>query len=204
VLKEQDKQGKISEAGLEKLVKLENEYRGNHEKLMAAYAHGETVGGKPWEERLRSLTVAQSEYGRNGKGLVTKLHEATSAMKELREEGASVPLMFKKLAQEARAAERGLANFQAQTEGLGPERLPDLGAEGKNHPRSLRQKPSHHKASPNSLRLPAPRRLSLDTSGIASGLTVHVHVENENTLNVDGKSMAENVTRYSKRGAVAK
>lgn len=200
-LNKENRQGKLSHEGLEELVKLEGRQTSEKHDLTKAYAHAETVAGKPWAHRLESLTALQAEYGRTGKGLVNRMGDIRTSMGDLHREG-----LTQQFREENRELKKMMRLYEQINE-LGtfapaPATAPGRKTLPRHHGKSPHgHHPSNHNTS-SPLRLPAQARLSLDAGSLGSGGVFHIHVQNDNVLQLDGKPIAENTTKESKRAAL--
>ena len=189
----------------EATLRLENHHRRAQQELIKVYAKAESEAGKPWTKRLETLTTEQAKYGAKGKVLVTRLNQQRDALKELAEEGAKVPLVYKALREEAAATAEQLGAFTANTEGIGPKRLHPQGPEGKHHPMPQRVHPGNHKstgsAQSRGLSFAKPRALHINAapvaqSGPARDITVTIPV------NLDGREVARSTAKVAKDEAL--
>lgn len=205
ILNQEHNQGKLSHEGLVELVKLEGRLTREKHELTKEYARAETVAGKPWAKRLESLTRLQAEYGRTGKGLITRMDETRGKMELETKEGLETTKMFKHQGRELKR----LLGLYEQVNELGPFRPEGVPLGKTVPPRShpLHGNRHHPKGKTGSsaqarrLSSTKPGALHINTTPVAqsgSGRDINVTVQSV----LDGRVVAESTTKVAKQAAL--
>jgi TP901 family phage tail tape measure protein len=176
----------------EALSKKEEALREAHGKLTKSYQEGASKAGSAWAQFTRNASRQALGLGSNIKAARLEVTEMVKAIRELQIESANTESPF----------ESGILQDRANKlrEGL---------PQARHHLHSLKdhQGKRHHSGATNrtqSLQIPggAKRELLRREDGTHPlGEALHIHLESQSTLVLDGKDVAESVTRHSTRAA---
>lgn len=184
----------------EALIERRKALWGAKSDLVHSYQEADKVAGSSWADFVRHANTKALELGHGLKGASEKVEGLERALKRLHEtEGEAVGTLKKGLVEEATERALGQARREERALGHSPKGhpAPHAGPHAHHH-----QGVRRHRSNPSatqSLVLPPPRPSRVREGSLSH--VIEIHVVNENTLNLDGKKVAENTTHQSRKAA---
>lgn len=190
-LEQKGVRGKPLVAATETLLHRTQALREERANLYDSWSEGEKRIGPQWGHFVRHASEKALELGLNFKGVREETEGLYRALQKISKSSAPNLGPFRRGAIEE-GLESAIGHHHREEHELGGTPFhPHRGAPGSRQPRhGVARRLDRH----------ASRRLSLEGAGLKG--VIHVHIQNENVLNMDGQKVAENTTAHSKRAAL--